>query len=322
MKKLLSLLLVLLLVLSVGALAMADTTLYSAYVYYEDGMPKYWLDFVGSMADNLVLHCCFFTDSWYEACYILDLKSAIPNSHQNTYRIENVWDARGNDISNWFKTVSLSIEEGSVSLYIERNPATLAGGLTSTLLDGLYVMTPAEAGVVYEYFKDSRLENWLVLNADNAELHFSDGRIWLLEVEKDGEHTANVTRIVSASGEEIPFQSFSISYVQGAMLLNAKAGDDFSGTYLMNPRVFLQRSGCSAGEIARMAQMYYYRHYGYYPPAADVEANGDGTFSVHLYELVDNGDGSWHMATSAWYTIDASGIGSDDLFGSYINLQM
>ena len=55
MKKLLSLLLVLLLVLSVGALAMADTTLYSAYVYYEDGMPKYWLDFVGSMADNLVL---------------------------------------------------------------------------------------------------------------------------------------------------------------------------------------------------------------------------------------------------------------------------
>lgn len=48
-----------------------------------------------------------------------------------------------------------------------------------------------------------------------------------------------------------------------------------------------------------MAQMYYYRHYHFYPSVVDVKANGDGTFSVHLYEMVSNGDGTFHTATAA-----------------------
>lgn len=71
-----------------------------------------------------------------------------------------------------------------------------------------------------------------------------------------------------------------------------------------------------------MAQMQYDRHYGFYKPVEDVEPNGDGSFSVHFYEIVDNVDGFRHTAISAWYTVDGFGIGSDDLFGNYINLQM
>ena len=106
------------------------------------------------------------------------------------------------------------------------------------------------------------------------------------------------------------------------MMINAEVDDTFSGVFLYNPRVFLQRNNCSAAEIGRMAQLYYYRHHNFYPPEADVEPNGDGTFSVHLYEIVDNGDGTYHTATSAWYTVDAAGIGADDLFGEPVDLRM
>ena len=323
MKRCFAILLSLLIVISVSAPAMAEKELYTAYVYYDDnGLPKYWLDFTGSVADNLVLHCFFETDTWYETCYILDFNSAVPNSHQDTYRIENVFDSKGVDISNWFKTISLVIYGDSVSLYIERNPATLAGGPGSTILDGLYEMSPANAGVVYEYIDAGSLISWLVLNAENAELHFSDGKTWYLDSEISGEYTKTVTSIISDTGDEVPFQGFDISYVQGAMLLNADINENFSGVFLYNPRTFLQRNNCSPAEIGRMAQMYYYRHNGFYPPVADVEETGEGLFSVHLYEIVDNGDSTYHTATSAWYTVDASGIGTDDFFGNRIDLKI
>ena len=301
----------------------ADTAVSAAYVYYDDsGLPKYWLDFTGSFADDPVLHCYFFTDSWYESCYILDYSQAASNSHQDTYRIETVKDAKGFDISGWFKTLSLVLHDDSARLYIERNPATLAGGPNSTILDGLYEMTPADAGVVYELIEDGTLKSWLVLNSGNAELHFGDGRTWHLEVEDSGDDTMNVTKIVTAAGEEVPFRSFTVSLVQGSMLLRANVDESFSGSFLYNPRVFLRRDTCSAEELGRMAQMYYYRHHDFYPPCADVVPNEDGTSSVHLYETVDNGDGTVHTATSAWYTVDGSGIGADDISGERIDLRM
>ncbi len=318
MKKWLLCALILLLILSAGAPAFAETTLYSAYISCDDdGLPEYWLDFTGTVADNLVLHCYSLSDSWYETCYILDFNAAVANSHQDTYRIENIYDAHGFDVSNRFKTVSLSINEGSVSLYIERNPEAPTGGPE----DGLYEMMPATAGVVYESREGESLKNWLVLNSGNAELYFADGTIWYLEPEGGEGNTVNVKRIVTRTGETVPFRRFTISYVQGSMLLDADADTAFSGTFLFNPRVFLQRNDCGEKELGRMAQMYYFRHNSFYPPEADVKANGDGTFSVHLYEIVNNGDGTYHTATSAWYTVNASGIGTDDIFGNPVNLQ-
>lgn len=66
--------------------------------------------------------------------------------------------------------------------------------------------------------------------------------------------------------------------------------------------------------------MYYKRLSGYYPPEAEVEDHGDGTYTVHLYEIVNDGDNAWHTATSAWYTVDAAGVGIDDIFGTAVDL--
>lgn len=320
MKKLISVLLCVVLLAALAAPAMAETTISSAYVYYEDSMPKYWLDFSGSIADNLVLHCFFLTDSWYETYYILDFVSAVPESHQDTYRMETVWDARGNDVSNWFKTVSLEVRGDSVRLYIERNDATLAGGPTSTILSGSYEMSPAELGVIYETYADNQLQAWMYLNDAYAELDFADGGLWFFETQSSGDYSQEVIRITDSTGADVPFQKAQLSYVQGAIILSLQGAGERSGVYTLEPRTFLQRAADSTEELGRMAQMHYKRLSGYYPPEADVEDNGDGTYSVHLYEIVNDGNNAYHTATSAWYTVDAFGYGVDDIFGTEVDL--
>ena len=73
-------------------------------------------------------------------------------------------------------------------------------------------------------------------------------------------------------------------------------------------------------ELCKMAQEYYYRHNNFYPPIADYVTKGDGKYQIHLYEVVDDGNGYTHTATSAWYTVDAHGVGTEDIFGEAVNL--
>ena len=320
MKKTCALFLVLCLLIAPEAPVYAETPISGVYVYEEDGMPKYWLDFTGSVADNVVLHCFFQTDSWYETYYVLDFNSSVPESHQDTCRIETVWDAKGNDVSNWFKTISLTIQEDRVRLYIERDDKTLAGGPSSTILTGLYEMTPAKAGVVYEAYSDNKLRTWVLLNRDYAELHFADSTEWHLQAENSDDHTKKAVKIISSDNTDIAFEYAEISYEQGLILLTLNGVGEYSGDYTLRPRAFLQKDAESEAELKRMAQMYCKRISGFYPPEADAEDNGDGTYTVHLYEIVPNGDGTYHTATSAWYTVNASGVGVDDLFGSAVNL--
>jgi len=320
MKKICALFLVLCLLIASAAPVYAETPISGVYVYEEDGMPKYWLDFTGSVADNVVLHCFFQTDSWYETYYVLDFNSSVPESHQDTCRIETVWDAKGNDVSNWFKTISLTIQEDRVRLYIERDDKTLAGGPSSTILTGLYEMTPAKAGVVYEAYSDNKLRTWVLLNRDYAELHFADGTEWHLQAENSDDHTKKAVKIISSDNTDIAFEYAEISYEQGLILLTLNGVGEYSGDYTLRPRAFLQKDAESEAELKRMAQMYCKRISGFYPPEADAEDNGDGTYTVHLYEIVPNGDGTYHTATSAWYTVNASGVGVDDLFGNAVNL--
>ena len=73
-------------------------------------------------------------------------------------------------------------------------------------------------------------------------------------------------------------------------------------------------------ELCKMAQDYYNRHYNYYPPVADYETKEGGKYQIHLYEIVDDGNGYTHTATSAWYTVDAHGIGTNDISGEAVDL--
>lgn len=181
-------------------------------------------------------------------------------------------------------------------------------------------MTPAVAGVVYEAYSDSKLQTWVLLNKDYAELHFADGTEWHLKAESSDEYTKKVVQISAADSTDVAFESASISYVHGMILLTLKGAGEYSGVYTLGPRVFLQKDAESETELKRMAQMYYKRISGFYPPEADVEDNADGTYTVHLYEIVPNGDGTYHTATSAWYTVNAAGVGVDDIFGNTVNL--
>ena len=62
MKKICAFLLALSLLIALATPVYAETPISGAYVYYEDGMPKYWLDFTGSVADNVVLTVIAVTD--------------------------------------------------------------------------------------------------------------------------------------------------------------------------------------------------------------------------------------------------------------------
>lgn len=69
-----------------------------------------------------------------------------------------------------------------------------------------------------------------------------------------------------------------------------------------------------SGELIAMARAYYEAQSGFFAPEAECTKNEDGTYTIHLYEIVKNEEGdSWHTATSCWYTVDASGRGRDDI---------
>ncbi|MDO5133799.1 MAG: hypothetical protein Q4D81_12595 [Eubacteriales bacterium] len=87
------------------------------------------------------------------------------------------------------------------------------------------------------------------------------------------------------------------------------SGEDAEGLRIYTPQ-----------QLCEMAQEYYNRHYDYYPPLAEYEKLEDGRYRIHLYEVVDDGGGVSHTGTSAWYTVDDTGKGTDDLFGGEIDL--
>ena len=74
-----------------------------------------------------------------------------------------------------------------------------------------------------------------------------------------------------------------------------------------------------AEELGDWARIYYFRNTGFFPPESEITVNPDGSFTIHLYEIVDL-DGVTHTATSAWYTVDAYGEGKNDITGESVSL--
>ena len=86
----------------------------------------------------------------------------------------------------------------------------------------------------------------------------------------------------------------------------APAAPQASGTY-------------TPDQLCQLALDYYERHSGYRPSIADYETQSDGRYLVHLYDFVEQG-GMSHTATSAWYLVDAYAVGTDEIFGGYVDL--
>ena len=90
-------------------------------------------------------------------------------------------------------------------------------------------------------------------------------------------------------------------------------------------RLFLERgfrvtAVDGSEELCRLAQNYYFKMNDFYPPNADAKDNGDGTFTICLYESICDDEGNPHTSTCGWYTVDACGMGTDDLTGARVDI--
>lgn len=324
-----------------------ETGLSVAYLYCEkDGRPKYWLDLSGAMADSLVLHCFFRSGdpTFYETVFYLDLDSA--DFSENRIDVYEVRDQYGFDVSGWFKTLTLRFAGDKLTMVVKRDEKTLAGGADDNILTGTYRMESVGVGLDYRYYKDDgMLKYWLVMNGDDLRLHamFRSGdpeyyeEVFTLDsasAEPAGEYGSSFKKVFNEAGLDVSdwFRSLTLTEVEGAILMNVKRDEKtlaggaedniLTGSYLFEPYTYLLPADSgpySAEELARWAQIYYFRHNGFFPPKADSEKNPDGSYTIHLYETVKQ-DGVSHTATSAWYTVDAYGAGTDDITGRTVEI--
>ena len=96
------------------------------------------------------------------------------------------------------------------------------------------------------------------------------------------------------------------------------AGDNLlTGEYVLKPRDTTEQT---PEQLCLLAQKYYERHQGFFPPETEWIDNGNGSYTIHLFETVTLDGGLSHTATSAWYTVDAHGVGSDDITGEPVDL--
>ena len=318
-----------------------------AYVYYQkDGMPKYWLDFSGAMSDAIVLHCLFRSGepSFYEQVFYLDLETAEISGGRIT--VNTVYNRYGEDVSAWFRTLSIRFSGNAAELTVKRDEKTLAGGAEDNILTGRYRMVPAGAGLSYEYYRDDGLRKyWLDLGGEDIYLHamFRSGEseyheeVFTLELdsaEEPDEYSVSIREVYSETGLDVSewFQSLTLTAVEGAVMMNVRreektlagGADDniLTGVYLFEPHTYLlpaHKGPYTEQELGKWAQSYYLRRSGFYPPQAEVEKNADGTFTVQLFETVKL-DGVSHTATSAWYIVDAYGSGTDGVTGRAVSL--
>ena len=312
----------------------------------EDGMPKYWLDFTGMIADDPVLHCFFRSGepTFYERAFILDLSAA--EILGNTVAFHDVYDQEGNDVSDWFERLSIRLDDGEITMVVRRENSTLAGGGDDNILTGAYTMCPVGVGGLFEFYnEDGLLKYWLDFNREELELHamFRSGEpeyyeeVFILDAssaEPESEYSIRIRRIYDSKGNNVSrwFKSFTLTEVQGAILMNVERNEKtlaggtedniLTGIYLLEPHLFplpVEPGPYEEGELARWAQIYYFRNTGFFPPECDVTENEDGSLTIHLYEVVKL-DGDEHTATSAWYTVDEYGEGKNDITGSAVDL--
>ena len=150
----------------------------------------------------------------------------------------------------------------------------------------------------------------------------------------DGDYTIRVGKLFNEKGLDVSgwFKSLTLTEVQGGVnmvvdrdertLAGGPEDNILSGTYFFEPHSYLAPAHdgpFTPKELCRWAQIRYFAKTGFFPPEADFEKNDNGSYTIHLYEVVDTG-GITHTATSAWYTVDEYGVGVDYIFGGEIRL--
>ena len=317
-----------------------EYSLAPAYLYcLDNGMPKYWLDFSGAMADDPVLHCSFRSGepSFSESVFILKLDTAKSNGGRIDFT--DVMDRSGRDVTEWFKRLSIRFEDGELVLDVKRNESTLAGGEEDNILTGVYRMSPVGVCGEYRYYlENGMLKYWLDMSGGKIELHamFRSGspeyyeELFTLEAESaDGhEYGVRINKVFNSKGLEVSdwFRSLTLTQVEGAVVMNVRrdertlAGGEedniLTGVYLFEPWTCLAPEGdgpFTAAELGRWAQIRYFRQTGVYPQVVKTARKGTG-YSIRLFETAKQSE------ALALYTVDRYGVGTDGLTGLPVRL--
>ena len=119
----------------------------AGYLYCEEnGMPRYWLDFSGTVEDNLVLHCWFRSDgpTYEEHCYILDLSSA--EVTENGLRIRQLRALQDDDPAERLGELTLQFYLDAAVMVAERDGEAQEEAKEDQIPAGAYVMVPVGVG--------------------------------------------------------------------------------------------------------------------------------------------------------------------------------
>lgn len=105
-----------------------------------DGMLKYWLEPDDS---SIKLHAMFRSGDpeYYEQVFTLDTEDAEKDG-EYTLQIYKVLTEEGQDVSDWFTSLTLTEVQGSYILNVKRDEKTLAGGAEDNILTGVYMFEP------------------------------------------------------------------------------------------------------------------------------------------------------------------------------------
>ena len=116
----------------------------AGYLYCEEnGMPRYWLDFTGTIDDNLVLHCWFRSDdpTYEESCYVLDLSSVeITESGLKIRQVRALQD--DDDPSERLGNLTLQFYLDAAVMLTERDGETSERAMEDKIPNGTYIMVP------------------------------------------------------------------------------------------------------------------------------------------------------------------------------------
>ena len=177
---------------------------------------------------------------------------------------------------------------------------SIAQGARSENAD-LRVYTPYELGCMAQYYyKRTDPNGFYPPEAD-------------CQVQKDGTYVITLyeSKVDKANNP------YYMTYAQYSINVNGKGQDRQSGKEM---DLTLYSKVYTPEELCKLAQNYFYIVNDFYPPDASYTANEDGTYTICLFESIDDEEGTSHNATCGWYTVNVCGMGTDDLMMQSIDI--
>jgi hypothetical protein len=109
----------------------------------------------------------------------------------------------------------------------------------------------------------------------------------------------------------------STTYAQYSIGTDAKGTDTIFGKAI---DLTLYSKVYTPEELCKLAQNHYYKANDFYPPNVSYTANKDGTYTICMFEMIEDDGGTPHSATCGWYTVNVCGVGTDDMMMQTIDL--